>query len=198
MRNRSLVSTRSLPDDPLGFIFTDNIAIVNYSHVFLESQYRPNQDQIWQIRIPNGCKMEMTFDVFDLESNDCNDYFSVQISKNQPDIRKHCRTLHKFTVQRRKRVQLWFHADGHVQRKGLYGQYCFSAIRRENETGESEFPCDCNRVQSGSRQRRQRGKYLCIAITVKYFQSALPPPLPLSTRMIKSTGGRRIHGSGEW
>ena len=147
--NRTLVSIKSVGHENL--LFTDNF---NNSTGSLEGSYRENQDKIWQIKIPHGCQLWIIFEDFDLEvTRDCEkDYFSVQTSKSQPDIRKYCRSLESITVQYRRRVQLWFHADDTVQRRGIHAQYCFRQIRENS----SQLTCDCNQKESHSKQQQQQ------------------------------------------
>jgi len=136
-----------------GYIVTDNYEPGNREP--LRSSYNSNQDIIRQIRIPQNCTMNIVFDEFDIESTEnCDkDYFTVQISKSQRDIRKYCKTLYNITIQRRRRVQLWFHADETVKRTGIYAQFCFSAIRHGSQ-GNS-FRCDCNQVLTPTIRRRR-------------------------------------------
>ena len=150
--NRTLVSTNALAMDGVGFIFTDNIQPEN--HTYVEGTYSGNQDKIWQIRIPRQCRLEIIFSEFDIESTkNCDkDFFAVQITKKKKGIRKYCKSLESITIQRRRRVQLWFHADEEVQRRGIFAQFCFSAIARM----ENSFPCDCNLVWAPTMKRRAR------------------------------------------
>lgn len=149
--NRTLVSIEEL--GPEGLITTDNF---NESLSSLEGFHAPNQDKIWQIRIPQNCQLWIVFEEFEVESTeDCEkDYFSVQTSKNQADIRKYCKSLESITVQRRKRVQLWFHADESIERRGLLARYCFRAITQNSTQQRS---CNCNQEDSYTQRQRRSG-----------------------------------------
>ena len=153
--NRTIVSTNALAMDGVGFIFTDNIQPEN--HTYVDDTYSGNQDKIWQIKIPRQCRMEIIFSEFDIEpTENCDkDYFAVQITKKQNDIRKYCKSLQSIMIQRRRRVQLWFHADEEVQRRGIIAQFCFSTILRS----ENSFPCDCNLVQTPTVRRRRARRH---------------------------------------
>ena len=169
--NRTLLSTEVL--GPEGFLATNNFAYesLNDSISQLEDTYRGNQDKIWQIKIPHGCQMWMSFQEFEIEPtvNCRKDYFSVQISKNQRDIRKYCMSLESIAIQRRKRVQLWFHSDGSVQRKGIFAWFCFREILARDSTqeaGENQPFCNCNQgnTRSGKRRRRSRNRGLFFSV----------------------------------
>ena len=148
--NRTHVSTEDL--GPEGLLATDNF---NYTLGQLEGSYRQNQDKIWQIKIPQNCQLWVLFEDFDLEATSTceKDYFSVQTSKRQKDIRKYCKSLESITVQRRRRVQLWFHADDSVERRGILAQFCFRAIAANSS---EQLRCDCNQGDSQSRRRDER------------------------------------------
>ena len=149
--NRTLVSIEDL--GPEGIIATDN-----FNHLLgeLEGSYRSNHDKIWQIKIPQNCQLWILFEEFDVEpTTNCEkDYFSVQTSKNQPDIRKYCGSLESITIQRRRRTQLWFHSDDSVQHRGIFARYCFRRIPT-NSSRQWQLRCDCNLGGSHTRRRRQ-------------------------------------------
>jgi hypothetical protein len=148
--NRTLVSIEEL--GPEEWFATDNY---NSSLGELQGSYRGNQDKIWQIRIPQGCQLWIWFEDFNVEPTDfCdNDYFSVQTSKSQTDIRKYCRNLESITIQRRRRVQLWFHAGASVERRGIFARFCFNSI-----VSNSTQSCDCNQGDTQSHDRRKRSE----------------------------------------
>lgn len=150
--NRTLVSVEDLGAE--GIIATDNL---NMSMGELVGTYRGSQDKLWQIRIPQDCQLWMVFQEFDLEVSDrcTKDYFSVQMSKNQPDIRRYCGSLESITIQRRRRVQLWFHADDSVERRGIFARYCFRSLPL-NTSSQARLMCDCNLGGSHTRGRRRR------------------------------------------
>lgn len=149
--NRTLVSIEELGHK--GLLVTDNYDNMTRQ---LENTYRGNQEKIWQIKIPYNCQLLILFDEFDLEATaDCDkDYLSVQTSKNQPDIRKYCKSLESIRIQRRRRVQLRFHADDSIERRGFSAEYCFREIR----TNSSQMSCDCNQGETHSRGKRQSEK----------------------------------------
>ncbi|CAI8050578.1 Cubilin [Geodia barretti] len=141
---------------PEGIIATDNF---NRLLGELEGSYIANQDKIWQIKIPQNCQLWIVFEEFDVEPTpNCEkDYFSVQTSKNQPDIKKYCRTLESVTIQRRRRAQLWFHSDSSIQRRGIFARYCFRRISTNSSEQRQtmQLRCDCNLGGSHTRRRRQ-------------------------------------------
>ena len=149
--NRTLVSVEDI--GPEGILTTDNF---NSTIGELEGTYRENQDKIWQIKIPRDCQLWMLFEDFDLEAtSQCGkDYFSVQTSKSQADIRKYCKSLESITIQRRTRVQFWFHADESVQRRGILARYCFRTIVKNSS---EQRRCDCNQGTSHPRLWRRSG-----------------------------------------
>ena len=148
--NRTLVSVEDLGAE--GLIVTDNF---NRSLGELQGSYGVNQDKIWQIRIPQSCQLWIVFEEFDLEATgNCDkDYFSVQTSKNQRNIRKYCKSLESISIQRRRRAQLWFHSDDSVRRRGIFASYCF---RRIATNSSQQLRCDCNLGGSHTRRRRRR------------------------------------------
>lgn len=144
----------AFPAMNLYLITTDNI---NESSS-ISNKYYPNQDKIWQLRIPKGCKMTVYFSQFDLQvSGRCsNDSFSVQTSRDQQDIYRYCNDLHKIEIKRKKRVQMTFHADSAVEQGGIKATVCLSNLQdavSDNEFNQ-RFPCTCN-LKSSSRRRRK-------------------------------------------
>ena len=135
----------------LGLILTDNI---NVTGGLVQEKYPKNQDKIWQIRIPPNCRMNIYFSEFLIESSDtCSkDYFSVQTSKNQQDIPRYCDTLHRIEIRNRRRVQLYFHTDDSVEKRGIIASVCLS---NWPETGDNQLPCTCT---SGRRRRSARSE----------------------------------------
>ena len=82
---------------------------------------------------------------FDLEfSESCHkDYFSVQTSKNDLEIHKYCSSaLRRIEVRNRRRVQLWFHSDNTVARRGILATFCFRSWPETEE--EKTKPCSCS------------------------------------------------------
>ena len=150
VKNRTLNEIVKLPQElSLGFIVTDNI---NTSGHYLNESYQLNQDKIWQIRIPRQCRMIIYFREFALETTEgcVKDYFTIQTSKAQKNIRKYCaNSLRRVEIRNRRRVQMWFHSDKTVARKGIYGTFCFSKW----PASEDDAACDCNLVHSRRRQR---------------------------------------------
>ena len=150
VKNRTLDEIVELPQElSLGFIVTDNI---NTSGHYLNESYQLNQDKIWQIRIPRQCRMIIYFREFDLEITEgcVKDYFTVQTSKAQKNFRKYCtKSLRRVEIRNRRRVQMWFHSDKAVAKKGIYGTFCFSKW----PASADDTPCNCNLVRSRRRQR---------------------------------------------
>lgn len=187
--NRTLSSITELNSD--GYIVTDNYEPGNRNS--LRSSYSNNQDIIWQIRIPQNCTMNIVFNEFNIQATEnCDrDYFTVQISKKQKDIRKYCKSLHSISIQRRRRVQLWFHADDAVGGAGMYAQFCFSAIRHRSP--ENSFRCDCNQVLTPTiRRRRSRPQ----GTTVNIIISSCPNG-PFLILGIPNTTSQGVHPSSQ-
>lgn len=124
-----------------------------------------NLDIIWQLKIPQQCKMTLTFSQFDLEdSEDCRiDNFTVQISKHDREIHKYCRNLHRITIRSRRRVQLrvqmGFKTGSMVEaatpgsaRAGIRAHVCIS------NKHDRPDDCNCNRNQGRRRRSLQSGK----------------------------------------
>ena len=145
--NRTHVHTEKLPPSLSGLevIKTDNLDADGNLTV---ATYSPNQDTIWQVKIPRHCRMVIYFSEFDIKSspNCMLDNFTVQTSKRQADIRKYCDTLHHIEINNRRRVQLWFHSslfdpeldDPLPEKRGIFAMTCF-ASRLSNSP-----PCSCN------------------------------------------------------
>ena len=149
VKNRTLDEIVKLPQElSLGFILTDNI---NASRYYLNESYQLNQDKIWQIRIPRQCRMIIYFREFDLEPTEgCGkDYFTIQTSKAQKNIPKYCNSLRRVEIRNRRRVQMWFHSDETVAKRGIHGTFCFSKW----PASKDDTPCNCNLVSSRRRQR---------------------------------------------
>ena len=136
------------PSLSLGFIKSDNI---NWHGNFTNGNntYPANQDIIWQINVPRGCRMTMAFSLFDLEPSDgCDkDYFSIQTSKNHTKSAspKYCDQLMSVEIRWRKRAQFWLHSDEENEGKGIRAAFCFSPSDREG------MACSCN-LQSGGKR----------------------------------------------
>ena len=153
-----------LPNRNFYLITTDNI---NESSSISDT-YPLNQDKIWQIYVPQDCKMTVYFSQFDLEVSDrCNkDSFSVQTSKRQREIYRYCKTLHSFESRGKKRIQMTFHSDDSIPKGGIRATVCIS--NRVNTMSDNDFdsqlPCTCNTTSSSPRRRKkaQQGKILTI------------------------------------
>lgn len=149
-----------MPAMNLYLISTDNI---NESSSISDS-YPLNQDKIWQIHIPKGCKMSMHFSTFDLQVTEASDrckqdYFTVQTSKTQQDIPKYCNNLHWIELKRIRRVQMTFHSDNAVARDGIQAVACLSNLHDPSNERElkEQLPCTCDR----SVQRRKKDSQSC-------------------------------------
>ena len=131
-------------------MFTDNF---NASGHLINETYPLNQDKIWQMTVPKGCRMNVYFREFDLEgSSECKkDNFSVQTSKNQRDIRKYCHNLEEIEIRRRRRVQMTMHSDEDIASRGIYATVCISNL--PEETNINQEPCTC--LQTNIRQSRR-------------------------------------------
>lgn len=157
---RKTISTRD--EDPKEFrdtlelhldrLHTDNI---NINGNYTSDTYQLNQDKIWQLFIPKGCKMRVIFDKFDIEStHKCErDYFSVQASKNPEDVHVFCDHLSEIWIERRKRVQFKFHSDNGVHNGGIYARVCLQDLKAP----ESDFNCNCK--PNVGRRRRDASLY---------------------------------------
>lgn len=144
-----------MPAASLYLITTDNS---------ISDSYPQNQDKIWQIHIPKGCKMSVVFSQFDLQVTEASDRckqdsFTVQTSKFQHDIRKYCNNLHWIELKRIRRVQMMFHSDDAVTRQGIKAMACLS--NQNDPTTERELieqlPCTCD----PSAQRRKKDSQTC-------------------------------------
>lgn len=133
----------------LYLITTDNINGSN-------DTYPLNQDKIWQIHIPKGCKMTVYFSEFDLEvSERCQkDSFSVQYSQRQDHINRYCNNLHRIEFKTINRVQMTFHSDREVQGRGIKATACISNARHPESLTQldQQLPCTC----SPSTERRKK------------------------------------------
>ena len=96
--------------------------------------------------------MVIYFSLFDIEKSDrCqNDNFTVQIEKNQQDIRRYCESLHKIEI-RKTRVQLKFHSNDAIAREGMKAHVCLTS---DNKRTDDELPCNC-RFNGGRSKRDQ-------------------------------------------
>ena len=137
-----------------------NLYLINTDNInksgSIGDTYPLNQDKIWQIHVPKGCKMTLYFTDFDLEvSERCSkDSFSVQTSKYQQDVYRYCHNLHEIEIRRKKRVQLTFHSDRAITREGIRATACLSNLH-DPTTGaglNQQLPCTCN----PSTQRRKK------------------------------------------
>ena len=132
-----------MPDSlGLGLILTDNF---NASGHLINATYPKNLDKHWQIGIPKGCRMNIIFRVFDIESSqECTrDHFLVQTSKQQPDIKKYCHHLEEIEIKNRRRVQMTLHSneDSLQANSGIYATACISNLPDETELDQA--PCTC-------------------------------------------------------
>ena len=138
----------------LYLITTDNINGSN-------DTYPLNQDKIWQIHIPKGCKMTVYFSEFDLEvSERCQkDSFSVQYSQRQDHINRYCNNLHRIEFKTINRVQMTFHSDREVQGRGIKATACISNARHPESLTQldQQLPCTC----SPSTERRKKSSRPC-------------------------------------
>ena len=124
----------------LGLILTDNYAL---GHL-VDTSMPANLDKHWQLGIPKGCRMNIIFRVFDIESSpECTrDYFLVQTSKQQPDIKKYCHHLEEIEIRNRRRVQMTLHSDeNQANTSGIYATACISNL--PDETEPDQAPCTC-------------------------------------------------------
>lgn len=143
-----------MPAMNLYLITTDNI---NKS----SDSYPLNQDKIWQIHVPKGCKLSVYFTDFDLQVSDrCGkDSFSVQTRKYQLDNYRYCNNLNWIEIKRKRRVQMTFHSDGAVAMTGIKATACLSSLH--DPASETEFnqrlPCTCD----PSAQRRKKASQSC-------------------------------------
>lgn len=157
VRNRTLVRSDEpeiikMPDSlSLGLILTDNF---NASGSLVNATYPKNLDKHWQIGIPKGCRMNIIFRVFDIESSpECKrDHFLVQTSKQQADIHKYCHHLEEIEIRNRRRVQMTLHSneDSLQANSGIYATACISNL--PDETALNQPPCTC--LQSSIRAAR--------------------------------------------
>ena len=141
-----------MPDSlSLGLILTDNF---NASGSLVNATYPKNLDKHWQIGIPKGCRMNIIFRVFDIESSpECKrDHFLVQTSKQQADIHKYCHHLEEIEIRNRRRVQMTLHSneDSLQANSGIYATACISNL--PDETALNQPPCTC--LQSSIRAAR--------------------------------------------
>lgn len=136
----------------LNLILTDNYNASG--RPIHNNSYPINLDKHWQIGIPKGCRMNIIFRVFDIESSpDCrNDYFLVQTSKSQRDIHKYCHHLEDIEIRNRRRVQLTLHSNeaNTSASRGIYAIACTSNL--PDETALNQAPCTC--LQSSIRAAR--------------------------------------------
>lgn len=124
----------------LGLILTDNYALGR----LINDSMPANLDKHWQLGIPKGCRMNIIFRVFDIESSpECTrDYFLVQTSKQQPDIKKYCHHLEEIEIRNRRRVQMTLHSDeNQANTSGIYATACISNLPDETELDQA--PCTC-------------------------------------------------------
>lgn len=158
-----------MPESNLYLITTDNI---NKSDT-----YPLNQDKIWQIHIPKGCKMSVYFYQFDLQVSErcAKDSFTVQISKDRQDIRKYCNNLHWIELKRIKRVQMTFHSDDAITRGGIHAVACIRSQHdpsTERELSE-QLPCTCDL----SARRRKKDSRSCKSCKTKTVYKLWSSPL---------------------
>ena len=129
----------------LGLILTDNFNASGHLINASNPTYPANLDKHWQLGIPKGCRMNIIFRVFDIESSpECTrDYFLVQTSKQQPDIKKYCHHLEEIEIRNRRRVQMTLHSDENSPNStsGIYATACISNLPDETELDQA--PCTC-------------------------------------------------------
>jgi hypothetical protein len=154
-----------MPPSNLYLITTDNLNVSrNGSDTYHpEDDYPLNQDKIWQIHIPKGCKMSVHFSTFDLEVSDkCEkDYFTVQTRKYENNIHKYCNNLNWIELRRINRVQMKFHSNHAVARGGIKAVACLSNLHDPIDEGEltSRLPCTCDAIERRRRKKSQSRKY---------------------------------------
>lgn len=152
---REVNSTRS--DTPEEVRYADELAHdrllsdnIDVEGNFISGTYPLNQDKIWQLKIPKGCQMRVTFETFDIETTPkcVRDYFSVQTSKNPEEVLVFCDELVEILIKRRKRVQFKFHSDNGEHAGGIHAKVCL----QELNASEEDRRCNCG--PSSKRQRR--------------------------------------------
>jgi len=145
--NRKLDSISLMAPLSLHIISTDNIN--KTTSKIKNTTYAHNQDKIWQLYVPKGCRMVVFFSLFDIEVSDkCqNDNFTIQYAKDEP-VHRYCNSLHKVEI-RKRRVQMKFHANDIVARSGIKAHACLTT---DNKNGDDELPCNC----MGNKNRRKR------------------------------------------
>lgn len=140
----------TMPEElSLGLILTDNFNATGHP---VNETYPLLQDKHWQINVPKGCRMNIIFNIFEVESSfQCKkDFFSVQTSKNQQNIHRYCHSLEEIEIRRRRRVQLTMHSDEDISRRGIHATVCISNFPGEMEADQD--PCTCQ--QSSRRAAR--------------------------------------------
>ena len=171
---RNITFVKKLPhtrnDTPIIQKFNSSLSVIatdNYQDVLGHlpnnesvTPYEPLQDKIWQIWVPRGCRMLLYFDDFDLEStpNCTKDFFSIQDKRNGT-VTKYCggisnlpNVTNSSQIQiKRRRVQLTFHSDSSVTKKGLRATFCF-----QNRKSVTFPPCSCNINTTKVARRRRR------------------------------------------
>ena len=160
---RSAAEINKMPENTnLYLITTDNFN----GSTSISDRYPLNQDKIWQIHIPKGCKMSVYFSTFDLQvtepSDRCKqDFFTVQTTKYQQDIRKYCNNLDFIEIKRINRVQMTFHSDEAVAREGIKAVACISSLHDPSDERElnEQLPCTCD----PSLRRRKKNSQSCKA-----------------------------------
>lgn len=139
-----------------GAIFTDNF--INFGRDVNETNptYPTNTDKVWQIRIPQGCRLTVLFDTFDVErTTECSDdYFSVQTTKKE-DYRKYCDNLYRIEIRKRRRVQFIFHSNDSVSKMGISARMCFE----DWPATENSVSCTCNPAVTTERRRRSSDQH---------------------------------------
>ncbi len=121
------------------FLLSDNMELAAGGPTLTSDLYPANQTKIWQMKIPKGCKMFVSFLQFSIEkSTNClKDYFSVQTSKNPDDVLVFCNELEDIEIRRRRRVQFTLHSD-HANHNGqLAASVCLSKMDSDRSR------CDC-------------------------------------------------------
>lgn len=142
----------TMPDElSLGLILTDNFDAEGH---LINETYPLLRDKHWQISVPKGCRVNIVFNIFDIESSSkCKkDYFSVQTSKKQSNIHRYCHNLEEIEIRRRRRVQLTVHSDEDVARRGVHATMCISNL--PEDTAADQDPCTC--LPRSPRKARRR------------------------------------------
>lgn len=153
----TIVNELDSPELQHHYLLSDNMELDIGGPRLVSPLYPANQTKIWQLKIPRGCKMFISFQEFAIESSDqCkNDYFSVQTSKDPNDVVAFCDSLHEMEIKFRRRVQFTLHSDHSVNNGKLAAHVCLSKMESDRND------CDCF-VSEKRRRAALSCKYTCI------------------------------------